>query len=169
MTVKLRAISCSIWRNAFLVSALIVLAGTAVPDGACAEGPFDFLFGGFQRSTPAPDAPPPTAGRVTTPAQGRERVSGNGSVGRSAGFCVRLCDGQHFRIGKSSMGQWKIHARRSVLTATPSSFSGARFEPPTPRTVNAIPSSNPRSSTARNKWQTAPVTVKILLAWFHWA
>jgi hypothetical protein len=98
MTVKLRAISCSIWRNAFLVSALIVLVGTAVPDGACAEGPFDFLFGGFQRSTPAPDAPPPTAGRVTTPAQGRERVSGNGSVGRSAGFCVRLCDGQHFRI-----------------------------------------------------------------------
>jgi len=73
MTVKLRAISCSIWRNAFLVSALIVLAGTAVPDGACAEGPFDFLFGGFQRSTPAPDAPPPTAGRVTTPAPGRER------------------------------------------------------------------------------------------------
>jgi len=98
MTVKLRAISCSIWRNAFLVSALIVLVGTAVPDGACAEGPFDFLFGGFQRSTPAPDAPPPTAGRVTAPAQGRERVSGNGSVGRSAGFCVRLCDGQHFRI-----------------------------------------------------------------------
>ena len=54
MGLKLRTTSCSIWRTAFLVSALIVLAGTVVPDGACAEGPFDFLFGGFQRPTPPP-------------------------------------------------------------------------------------------------------------------
>ena len=38
MGLKLRATGCSIWRTAFLVSALTVLAGTAVPDGACAEG-----------------------------------------------------------------------------------------------------------------------------------
>jgi Protein of unknown function (DUF2865) len=98
MGVKLRAGSCSIGHTAFLVSALTVLASTVVPDGACAEGPFDFLFGGFQRPTPPPDAPPPTAGRVTPPAQGQKRVSGNTSIGRSGGFCVRLCDGQYFRI-----------------------------------------------------------------------
>jgi hypothetical protein len=98
MGLKLRTTSCSIWRTAILVSALIVLAGTVVPDGACAEGPFDFLFGGFQRPTPPPDAPAPTVGRVTPPARGQVRVSGNSSVGRSVGFCVRLCDGQHFRI-----------------------------------------------------------------------
>ena len=98
MGLKLRTTSCSIWRTAFLVSALIVLAGTVVPDGACAEGPFDFLFGGFQQPTPPPDAPAPTVGRVTPPARGQVRVSGNSSGGRSVGFCVRLCDGQHFRI-----------------------------------------------------------------------
>jgi hypothetical protein len=43
MGVKLRAVSHTV----FLVSALNVLASTVVPDGACAESPFDFLFGGF--------------------------------------------------------------------------------------------------------------------------
>ena len=38
------------------------------------------------------------SGRVTPPALGQERVSGISSIGRSVGFCVRLCDGQHFRI-----------------------------------------------------------------------
>jgi len=32
MGLELRGTSCSIWRTAFLVSALIVLAGTVVPD-----------------------------------------------------------------------------------------------------------------------------------------
>ena len=96
--VKLRAAGCSIWRNTCLVSALIVFAGTAVPDGAFAEGPFDFLFGGFQRPAPPPEAPPPAVGPVTQPTQGQRRVSGNSGGGRSVGFCVRLCDGQHFRI-----------------------------------------------------------------------
>jgi hypothetical protein len=46
MGLKLHATSGSVWRTAFLVSALTVLTGVAVPDGACAEGLFDFLFGG---------------------------------------------------------------------------------------------------------------------------
>jgi hypothetical protein len=58
MALKLHATSRSIWRTAFLVAALAVLAGTAVPDGACAEGLFDFADDGidaeasrhFQRS-----------------------------------------------------------------------------------------------------------------------
>jgi Protein of unknown function (DUF2865) len=106
MGVNLRATSCSVRRKTFLVSVLIALAGTAVPDGGRAEGPFDFLFGGFQRPAPPPEAPPPTVGRVTPPAQGqvtqpaqgRRRLSGNSNAGRSVGFCVRLCDGQYFRI-----------------------------------------------------------------------
>ena len=47
MALKLHATSRSIWRTAFLVGALTVMTGAAVPDGACAEGLFDFLFGGF--------------------------------------------------------------------------------------------------------------------------
>ena len=53
MGLELRGTSCSIWRTAFLVSALTVSAGTAVPDRAYAEGFLDFLFGGFQRPRPA--------------------------------------------------------------------------------------------------------------------
>jgi hypothetical protein len=112
MGVKLHGANCSTWGKAFLVSALIALAGTAVLDGARAEGPLDFLFGGFQRPAPSPEAPPPAVGRAAPPVQGRERapaqdrerVSGSGSVGRSAGFCVRLCDGQHFRIRQTVNG-----------------------------------------------------------------
>ena len=54
MGLKLRATGCSIWRTAFLVSVLTVLAGTAVPDRAYAEGFLDFLFGGLQRPSPPP-------------------------------------------------------------------------------------------------------------------
>ena len=112
MGVKLHAASGSTWGKALLVGALNALAGAALPDGARAEGPLDFLFGGFQRSAPPPEAPPPPVGRAApsaegrerAPAQSRERMSGGGSVGRSAGFCVRLCDGQHFRIRQTVNG-----------------------------------------------------------------
>ena len=106
MGLKLRATGCSIWRTAFLVSALTVSAGTAVPDRAYAEGFLDFLFGGFQRPSPPPDVPPPTptVGRVAPPALGHESVSGISSIGRTVGFCVRLCDGQHFPIGQIVYG-----------------------------------------------------------------
>jgi Protein of unknown function (DUF2865) len=98
MGLKLRAATCSIWRTVFLVCVLAFLASTAFPDGACAEGPLDFLFGGFQRPAPPPEAPPPAVGRAIPPARSQERVTGNSGGGRSVGFCVRLCDGQHFRI-----------------------------------------------------------------------
>jgi hypothetical protein len=106
MGAQLRAASGSIWRKAFLVGALVALAGTAGPDGACAEGPLDFLFRGFQQPASPPEAPPPAAsrvtpsarGQVTEPAEGQRRVSSSSGGGRSVGFCVRLCDGQHFRI-----------------------------------------------------------------------
>jgi Protein of unknown function (DUF2865) len=106
MGLELRGTSCSIWRTAFLVSALTVSAGTAVPDRAYAEGFLDFLFGGFQRPSPPPAAPPPTptVGRVAPPALGHESVSGISSIGRTVGYCVRLCDGQHFPIGQIVYG-----------------------------------------------------------------
>ena len=106
MGLKLRGTSCSIWRTAFLVSALTVSAGTAVPDRAYAEGFLDFLFGGFQRPSLPPAAPPPTptVGRVAPPALGHESVSGISSIGRTVGYCVRLCDGQHFPIGQIVYG-----------------------------------------------------------------
>jgi Protein of unknown function (DUF2865) len=106
MGLKLRATSGSVWRTAFLVSALTVSAGTAVPARAYAEGFLDFLFGGFQRPSPPPAAPPPTptVGRVAPPALGHESVSGISSIGRTVGYCVRLCDGQHFPIGQIVYG-----------------------------------------------------------------
>jgi Protein of unknown function (DUF2865) len=55
---------------------------------------------------PPPDAQPPTptVGRVAPPALGQESVSGNSSIGRSVGFCVRVCDGQHSPIGQIVYG-----------------------------------------------------------------
>jgi uncharacterized protein DUF2865 len=109
MGVKLPAASCSVWCKTFLVGALIASAVTGVPDGARAEGPLDSLFPGFQQ----PEAPPPPASRATSPnrgqanqpAEGRRRVSGTSSGGgRSVAFCVRLCDGQHFRIRQLANG-----------------------------------------------------------------
>jgi len=167
MRVKLRAACCSIGHTAFLIGALTVLESTVVPEGARAEGPFDFLFGGLQRPTPPPDAPPSTVGRVTPPAQSQKRVSGNNGIGRSVGFCVRLCDGQYFRIRQLVHGTAEDTCTAICPYSKTKLFSGVRFEAPTPKTVNATPRSNRRSSTARNKWQTALVTVEILLAWFH--
>jgi Protein of unknown function (DUF2865) len=145
MGTKLRATGCSIWRKAFLVSALIALAAATVPDGAYAEGPLDFLFGGFQRPSPPPDAPPPTIGRVTPPARAQERVTGrtpaaraqervtgNGSVGRSAGFCVRLCDGQHFRIRQIVYGTAEDTCRAICPYSKTKLFFGSEI-----RTANA--------------------------------
>ena len=102
MGLKLRATGCSIWRTAFLVSALTVLAGTAVPDGACAEGLFDFLFGGFQRPSPPPDVPPPTptVGRVAPPALGHESVSGISSVAVPLASVYACAMGSTFPLGK---------------------------------------------------------------------
>ena len=70
------------------------------------KGFLDFLFGGFQRPSPPPAAPPPTptVGRVAPPALGHESVSGISSIGRTVGYCVRLCDGQHFPIGQIVYG-----------------------------------------------------------------
>ena len=124
MGLKLRA--CSIWHTAFLVSALTVSAGTAVPDRAYAEGFLDFLFGGFQRPSPPPAAPPPTptVGRVAPPALGHESVSGISSIGRTVGFCVRLCDGQHFPIGQIVYGSsWRGYL---LETPRPSLPKGSR-------------------------------------------
>jgi hypothetical protein len=89
------------WRAALRVGALSAAASMTSPDLACAQGFFDFLFGGSQqRSAPPPNAypPPPAAvGRVAPAPLGQENVSvGGGNTGHSVVFCVRLCDGQHF-------------------------------------------------------------------------
>jgi uncharacterized protein DUF2865 len=93
------------WRAAILIGALSTAASMLVSDSACAQGFFDFLFGGFQqRSAPPPQnvypPPPPAAvGRVSPAPLGQESVSeGGGSTGHAVAFCVRLCDGQHFPL-----------------------------------------------------------------------
>jgi hypothetical protein len=127
MVVKLRAASCSIGHTAFLVSALIIIASTVVPDLARAEGPFDFLFGGLQRPTSPPDAPPPTVGRVTPPVQSQKRVSANSGIGRSVGFCVRLCDGQYFRIRQLVSGAGEDTCKAICPYSTTKLFFGSEI------------------------------------------
>jgi len=74
-----------------------------MPGAACAQGFFDFLFGGFQQRPPQqeshPAPPAPGVGRVAPAPLGQESVNeSGGSTGHAVGFCVRLCDGQHFPV-----------------------------------------------------------------------
>ena len=92
----------------------------AVTDLVRAEGIFDFLFGGFQQQPPPPAEPPvhipPPAGigRVAPAALGHESLNEGGvSTGHSVGFCVRLCDGQHFPIEQMVNGT-PIEACRAI-------------------------------------------------------
>jgi Protein of unknown function (DUF2865) len=94
---KLLAVSAAV-----LVGAAII---AAVPQGAQAQGFFDFLFGGpEQRPAPPPNyppPPPPPIGRIAPAPLGQENVNnGGGSTGHGVAFCVRLCDGQHFPMEK---------------------------------------------------------------------
>jgi hypothetical protein len=85
-----------------LVGALATAVAGA-PGLARAQGFFDFFFGGYQqRPTPPRDAntyaePSPSIGRIAPPPMGPESVrQDGGDTGHAVGYCVRLCDGQHF-------------------------------------------------------------------------
>ena len=87
---------------AVFAGALCATATLSAPGPAQAQGFFDFLFGGPQRSPPPPPSyppPPPEIGRVAPAPLGQERVNENaGTTGHGVAFCVRLCDGQHFPL-----------------------------------------------------------------------
>jgi len=92
------------WRATLLRTVLLAALSVTASGLARAENLFDLLFGGFLQH-PAPQQqqyPPPPAsgiGRVAPPALGQESVTdAAGTTGHSVGFCVRLCDGQHFPI-----------------------------------------------------------------------
>jgi Protein of unknown function (DUF2865) len=92
------------WRTAIVAGGLAAAAVVAMPDIAGAQGFFDFLFGGPKQEAPPPSpspvAPKPPSGvsRVTPAPIQQENVTEGGGAGsgHSVGFCVRLCDGQHF-------------------------------------------------------------------------
>jgi len=92
------------WHVAAL-AALFAAMLIAMPRPARAGGLFDFLFGGFQRQSPPANVnsyaePPASIGRVApaTPSGTEDARQGNGAIGRTVAFCVRLCDGQHFPL-----------------------------------------------------------------------
>src|SRR5580658_1948753 len=92
------------WQLAAL-AALFAAMLMALPRPARAEGLFDFLFGGFHRQSPPASVnsyaePPASIGRVApaSPTGTEDVRQGNGNIGRTVAFCVRLCDGQHFPL-----------------------------------------------------------------------
>jgi hypothetical protein len=94
----------------FLAGAAIAVALSAVPvattpQAAVAQGLFDFLFGGFHRRQEPPPRAQPYADPYATPPRdtpGAPVRPRYGSGGRSAAYCVRLCDGQHFPLQRTA-------------------------------------------------------------------
>jgi hypothetical protein len=91
------------FRAAVFAATLAAGATLATPKLARAQGIFDFLFGGSQQHWAPPGdtnshvEPPPPIGRLAPPPMGPESVrQDSGDTGRAVGYCVRLCDGQHF-------------------------------------------------------------------------
>lgn len=96
-----RIISHSIGPTAFAG----LLAVALFAPGPAQAGFFDFLFGGSQdQQAPQPQSyaepPPPALGRVAPPALGPESVRQGGGGGRVTAYCVRLCDGHPFPLGR---------------------------------------------------------------------
>jgi hypothetical protein len=99
------------WHAIFISAAISIAVNFAAVDPVHAQGFFDFLFGGPQQrpvEAPGPDAHPPPApgiGRISPAPLGQENVNENaGSTGHSVAFCVRLCDGQHFPLERTTNG-----------------------------------------------------------------
>ena len=149
-----------------------------MPDGGRAEGPFDFLFGGFQRPAPPPEAAPPTVGRVTPPAQGQvtqpaegqRRVSGNNSGGgRSVGFCVRLCDGQHSRIRQLVNGTAENTCNAICPYSQTKLFFGSEIRSSRAKDGQRYTDLETAFRYSKKNRQTVLVTEEIRLASFRWA
>jgi Protein of unknown function (DUF2865) len=142
--------------RAVVIVGAFAVANMTVLDSACAEGFFDFLFGGFQRPAPPvePNAhPPPPAGvgRVAPAPLGQESVTeGGGSTGHTVAFCVRLCDGQHYPLEQLVNGTPAETCRTSCPHSRTKVYFGSELAAPSPRTASTIPISTPRSYTAGN-------------------
>jgi Protein of unknown function (DUF2865) len=91
------------WRAAVMAGALSLVSLTAM-QGSAHAGFLDFLFGGFPDRRPPPQAssyadPGVSVGRVAPAPLGSETVRQGGvGTGRTVAYCVRLCDGQSFRM-----------------------------------------------------------------------
>src|SRR3984893_14151953 len=155
------------WQLAAL-AALFAAMLMALPRPARAEGLFDFLFGGFHRQSPPGNVnsyaePPARIGRVAPASpNGTEDVrQGNGNIGRTVAFCVRLCDGEHFPL-EHMTNATPIETCRAMCPASKTKvFSAVRSAAPWPRTASVTPTSTTHSSIASNWWRTAPAMARM--------
>ena len=87
------------WGVAVMTGALCGAAIIGQPRPVLAAGLFDFLFGG------SPDRPASRANSYSdnsarSPHYSPEIVHDHGGGGRTVAFCVRLCDGEGFPVGR---------------------------------------------------------------------
>jgi len=89
-------------RRMMLVAVAFTTCMTLVPQVACAEGLFDFLFGGIQKQQQRQAAPLANFFADPFGLNQPERQSAPVSAPRVAGsgpaFCVRSCDGKYFPL-----------------------------------------------------------------------
>jgi len=122
-----------------LITLALAAALIALPLNAASAGLFDFLFSGGSRPPP-PSLPPQTQSYappapLSLPREERYVSTGNG---RWTVYCVRLCDGRYFPVGRHAgvtpaqacssfcpASQTKVFSGGSITHATAS--NGARY------------------------------------------
>ncbi len=115
------------------LSVAIALASVAAPGQARAEGLFEMLFGGFQRQSVPPPVtsyaePPPPSMVAPDPSRRGGIIGGAGGNGRLVGYCVRLCDGQHFPLDHNANATPVEICRSMCPTAKTKVFFGTEID-----------------------------------------
>jgi hypothetical protein len=110
----------------------VALASVAAPRPVHAEGLFEMLFGGFQRQSAPPVTsyaePPPPSLVAPDPSRRGGVIGGSGGNGRLVGYCVRLCDGQHFPLDHNANATPVEICRSMCPTAKTKVFFGNEID-----------------------------------------
>jgi hypothetical protein len=91
------------------------------------------LFGGFQRQSVSPPVtsyaePPPPSVVPPDPSHRGGVIGGSGGNGRFVGYCVRLCDGQHFPLDHNANATPVELCRSMCPTAKTKVFFGSEID-----------------------------------------
>ncbi len=115
-------------RGLLWLAATLVLAGATLAPPASAQGFLESLFGSFNRPAYQP-GPPPSASSYADPYTPSERhTPAEPSIGPSASYCVRTCDGRFFPIQRHANASPADLCRSFCPASKTMIFSGNKID-----------------------------------------